>query len=410
MKTDKIKIDDRTSSLLAAIAEARDDPRLIAELAQVDPDEFRKFISEYVEVDDEEAIKLLKAAESLPPDSITQKNVRRYRRGSDSLFKSLTVPGTIVPRISPFRLVLLLYLGIGVSFAYGLLGFALLFYLGGQSEALSFFAAYTVSFKTIFSLSLILGTALIAFHTQNVIPQTIEAAFKGQLSAGYYFHKRRFESLRLSITFSAEFVIVGFVIFSYCQFPLSRSGEALMVVAVCIEYALGAYVLRKLMHAGMMLHSLMTATGTRNLFRKRELDSIAPYVHVVSTLTVICVCVHTIVYYRGPFLYGSILGRNINTFLLLPALIAIPLLLPLHFYPRAVLRKLYSQSIDVETRRLKKALRHTEFSAYEKRCYLIEFQKMSRSELRSNLGLTLSDLLIGLTILITILGAILRLW
>lgn len=405
MKTDKIKIDERTSSLLDAIAEANGDPRLIAELAQVDPTEFRKFISEYLEVNDEEAIKLLKAAESLPPGSITPENVGRYLRASgDSLLTRLTVPGTVVPRISPFRLVLLLYLGLGVSLVYGLLGFALLFYLGSQSEAQSFFAAYTSSFKTIFSLGLILGTSLIAFRTQDVIPQTIEAVFKGQLSADYYYYKRRFESSRTSITFSAEFVVVGFIIFSYCQFPLSRWGEVLMVTAVCTEYALGAYVLRKLMYAGMMLHSLMTTTVTRNLFRKRELDAITPYVHVVSMLAAISVCVHTIVYYRGPFLYGSILGQSINIFLLLPVLIAIPLLLPLHFYPRAVLRKLYSQSIDFETRRLKKALRNSEVSAFEKRYYLIELEKIFRSELRSNLGLTLSDLLIGITILITVLG------
>ena len=409
MKTGKIKIDDRTSSLLAAIAEAKDDPLLIAKLAQVDPTEFRKFISEYVEVDAEEAIKLLKAAESLPPDSITQKNVGHYRRVSgDSFLTRLTVPGSFVPRISPFRLILMLHFGLGVSLAYGLLGSVLLFYLGNQSEAQSFFATYTSSFKTIFSLGLILGTALITFRTQDVIPQTIEAAFKGQLSADYYFYKRRFVSLRNSITFSAEFIVVGFIIFSYCQFPLPQRGEALMVIAACTEYALGAYILRKMMYAGMMLHSLMTTTVTRNLFRRRELDAITTYVQLISTLAVIFVCVHTIVYYRGPFLYSNVLGQNIKTFLLLPALIATPLLLTLHFYPKAVLRKLYSQSIDVEIRRLKKALRKEELSVFEKRYNQIEFEKMSRNELRSNLRLTLSDLLIGIAILIMVLGPLLR--
>jgi hypothetical protein len=409
MKTGKIKIDDRTSSLLAAIAEAKDNPLLIAKLAQVDPTEFRKFISEYVEMDDEEAIELLKAAESLPPDNITQKNVGHHRRASDDSFLTrLTVPGTLVPGISPFRLVILLYLGLGLSFAYGLLSSTLLRTVGSKSEAQSFFAAYTSSFKTIFSLGLILGTALIAFRTQNVIPQTIEAAFKGQLSADYYYYKRRFESLRLSISFSAEFIVVGFMIFSYCQFPLPQRGETLMVIAACTEYALGAYILRKLMYAGMMLHSLMTTTVTRNLFRRRELDAITTYVQVISTLAAIFVCVHTIDYYRGPFLYSNVLGQSIKTFLLLPALIATPLLLTLHFYPKAVLRKLYSQSIDVKIRRLKKALQKEELSVFEKRYYLIEFEKMSRNELRSNLSLTLSDLLIGIAILIMVLGLLLR--
>ncbi|MDT4967428.1 MAG: hypothetical protein QOJ64_2165 [Acidobacteriota bacterium] len=303
---------------------------------------------------------------------------------------------------------LIFFLGMAISLAYGLLGSALLFYLGGKSEAQLFFAAYTSSFKTIISLGLILGTALIVYCTQNVIPQTIEAAFGGQLSEDYCYYKQRFASRRISITFSAEFIVVGFIIFSYSQFPLSRPGEVLMVIAACTEYALGVYVGRKLIYTGMMLHSLLNTTVTRNLFRKRELDAINPYVHVASTLTVIFVYVHTIGYYEGPFLYGSILGQSIKLFLLLPAIIATPVLLIFNFYPRAVLRKLYDQSIDVEIERLNDAMRNEALSPYEKRSYLIEFDRMSREELRYSLQLTLSDLPIGITILVMVLEPLLR--
>jgi hypothetical protein len=413
MKDHEIEVDDETSSLLAAIAEAKDDPLLIAELAQVDPTEFRQFISECGGVEDENATQLLKASESLQRAEIKRTDVVDYRRDSgDSLSTLRTYPRTIVHRQSPFRLMNMLFLGLGVSFAYGLLGSALLTYLGGKSEAQLFFTAYTSLFKTIISLGLILGTALIVFSTQNVIPQTIEAAFtETQLSeTDYFYYKRQFFSLRRSITFPIESVVIAFIIFSSCQFPLSRPGEILMVIAACIEYALGAYIGRKFVNACLMLHSLLRITVKRNLFRKRELDAIKPYVYVTSTLTVISVSVHVIGYYGGPFLYGSILGQSIKPFLILPALMATLVFLTLNFYPRAVLQTLYGESIDVEIKRLKKAMRNEALSAYEKRSYLMEFDKMSRDELRSSLKwLTLDDLPIWATILITMLGPLLKL-
>jgi hypothetical protein len=312
-------------------------------------------------------------------------------------------------RLSPFRMMNFLFLGLGVSLVYGLLGSALLWYLGGQSEAQPFFIAYTSSFKTIVSLGLSLGTALIVYLCQNVIPGTIEKAFtQAQLAqTDYSYYKKRFGSQRLSIEFSAEFIVVGFIIFSYCHFPLSRRGEVLMIIAACTQYALGVYIGRKLGYAGMMLHSLLDAPVTRNLFKKRELDAINSYVHVASTLTVIFTYIHVMGYFQGPFLYDSVLGQSIKPFLLIPAIIATPVLLIFNFYPRAVLRKVYSQSIDVEISRLKKAFRSESLSAFEKRTYLIEVYKMSREELRYSLQLTISDLPIGITILIMLLQPLL---
>jgi hypothetical protein len=339
-----------------------------------------------------------------------RKNVKGYRRErAESVSRRLPHQRTIMRRIipSPFRSMILLYLGLGVSLAYCLLGTALLFYLGGQSEGLSFFAAYTTSFKTIFSLGIILGTALIIFRSQSAIPDTIEAAFtETQLSAtDYFYFKRCFASPRRSISFTMEFTVVGFVIFSYCQFPLSRLGGVLMLIAACAEYALGMYVIRKLFYTVMMLHSLRYVTVNRNLFRKRELDAVVPYVLVASTLTGIFVCVHVLGYYRGPFLYGSIFGQSIKTFLLLPVLVGIPTLFILSFYPRVVLQKVYEQSIDVEIRRIKKALRPQELNAYEKRTYLMEFDRRSRDEMNSSLKWTaLEALPTWITILITALG------
>jgi hypothetical protein len=312
-------------------------------------------------------------------------------------------------RLSPFRMMNYLFLGLGVSLVYGLLGLAILWYWVSKSDALLFFEAYTSSFKTIVSLGLSLGTALIVYLCQNVIPETIEKAFTDtQLGeTDYSYYKRRFASQWLSIEFSAEFIVVGFIIFSYCRFPLSRGGEALMIIAACAQYALGVYIGRKLGYAGMMLHSLLQTSVNRNLFKKRELDAINTYVHVASTLTVIFAYIHTVGYFQGPFLYNSILGQSIKPFLLIPAIIATPVLLIFNFYPRAVLRKVYSQSIDVEISSLKKALRSEALSPFEKRSYLIEVDKMSRDELRYSLQLTLSDLPIGITILIMLLQPLL---
>jgi hypothetical protein len=157
-----------------------------------------------------------------------------------------------------------------------------------------------------------------------------------------------------------------------------------------------------------MLHALLRAKITRNLFRERELDEINSYVHIVSTLTVIFVYLHVSGYYGGPFLYDSILGQSVKPFLILPAIIATPVLMIFNFYPRAVLRKLYSQSIDIEIRRLQETLQHEELSPYEQRSYVMEVDKMSRDELRYGLQLTLSDLPIGITVLIMVVEPLLR--
>jgi len=301
------------------------------------------------------------------------------------------------------------FLGLGASAVYGLLATGVVFGLGGRSEVQTFLVAYTTSFKTLFSFGLILGTALVVFRSQDVIPETIEAAFTpAQLSRTQYLrYKKRFQSPRRSVSFAAEFIVVAFVIFSYCGFPLSRPAEIIMIIAACAQYALGVYVGRKLFYAGMMLHSLLDAAVTRNLFKERELDEINSYVHIASTLTVVFVYVHVMGYYGGPFSYGSFLGTSIKPTLILPALIATPVLLIFTFYSREVLRRLYSKSIDCEIASLRHTLQNEKLDTFQKRSYLMQFDKMCRDELRYSLQLTLSDLPIGITILIMVLQPLL---
>jgi hypothetical protein len=131
--------------------------------------------------------------------------------------------------VSPFHLMLMLFAGLMISGLYGLLGLILISSLNGKTEAQHFFTSYTSSFKTILSFGLVLGLAPMVYKYQNAIPQTIEAAFaKEELSLTDYFkYKQRFFSLFRSVTFSAEFFVVAFVIFSYARFlkrlkPLSQ--------------------------------------------------------------------------------------------------------------------------------------------------------------------------------------------
>lgn len=310
---------------------------------------------------------------------------------------------------TPFQLMHTVFHGLAMSLVYGALSTVLLYFLEGKPESQAFLLAYNISFMTLISLGLILGTTLIVYRSQDLIPDTIESAFtKDQLSkTEYLFYKRKFVSTKRSVAFAASFMLTGFFIFSFCHFPLSSLAEILMIIPACVQYALGVYVGRKLCYAGMMLHALLRAPVTRNLFKKRELDEINSYVHIVSTLTVIFVYVHILGYYDGPFTYQSMLGKSTKIFLILPALIATPVLLIFNFYPRIVLRRLYDKSIDFEIGELQETIKNEKLSFFEKKSYLLEFDRMSREELRYGLQLTLSDLPIGITILVMVLEPLL---
>ena len=286
---------------------------------------------------------------------------------------------------------------------------AVIRYFQGEEESIKFLKAYTIDFKTIVSLGLSLGTAFVVRHAQADIPQIIEEVFtKEQLPAEYFVNRERFWSLYRSVNFITQVVVVAALIFGYCRFPLPLPGRVFMLLAVCAEYGFASFVGRKLRYAAMMMHSLSDVKVRRNLFKDRELDSINWYVNVASTLTMIFVYVHVMFYYKGPFAYDTVLKESIRIFLILPAIMATPVLLIFNFYPREVLRKLYSKSIDIELENLRRKLRFEKLNSFEKRSYLIEFQKMSREELRYSLQLALTDLPIGITILAMVLQTLLK--
>jgi hypothetical protein len=303
-----------------------------------------------------------------------------------------------------------LFTGLGISLAYGVICALSLYLASGKSYYSQFLEAYIGSFGTLISLGLIVGTALIVYKSQKIIPEVIEKSFTvTQLErTNFYLYRNRHRSLKRSLAQCTSYTTVGFVIFTLCAFPLPEAPTVLMMIAACTEYALGVYVGRKLFYAGLMLHSLEDIEITRNLFKKRELDEVNTYVNVTSTLTLIFVYLHVNGYYNGPFRFEHAIGETARMFLVMPAIIATPVLLIFNFYPRAALAEVYSKSIDAEIKNLKRRIRRKSLQPYEQMLYILEFRKMSRDEVRYRLRLTLSDLPVAITILIMVVSLFLR--
>lgn len=308
--------------------------------------------------------------------------------------------------LSPFRVMKRLFLGFHFGLIYGLIGVLLLVIIDGPKVGTDFFFAYTTSYRTIISLGVVCGTAIIVYYSQHVIPRTVRKAFRDAPLPQEYEDKEKIY-LKRNLELPALFVVVSWAIFYYCQFDLHPHAQRLMLIAVGIEYGLAVYVGRKLLDAALMLETLMKTTVPKNLFRNRELDDINTFVHITSTLMIIFFYLNVTGYYHGRYLFNTILGVGIKPFLLLLAVVSTPVLLMFNFLARALLRRLYSQSIDIEIKNLQQTLSGNGLSEFEARSYVMEVEKMSRDELRYSLQLSLSDLPIGITLIFMIVQALL---
>jgi len=300
--------------------------------------------------------------------------------------------------------------GFGLALAYGIATSGLV-WITDQPDLFKRYAeAYFVSFNCLISGGLILGTALFVFLTQESVPLFIESAFdKTSLDeTTYYQQKQKYLSLRRSMTFSTDFIVVGFLIFYFCKFPFRGPPEYYMIAFACLEYALGVYVGRKLFYIAQMLNSILDIKLTRNIFRDDDLGYVIGYVNILSTLTIIFVYVHVTSYYAAPFEFSSVVSPSFKIALLLPAVIASPVLIIFNFYPRMVLRRLYSRSIADEVGDLTRKLRSKNLTEYERLSYVIEYDKLCKDELRNRLRITLSDLPIGITIITMIVGLLIK--
>lgn len=312
--------------------------------------------------------------------------------------------------ISPFILLLWFLGGFVGSIAFGSVGSVLVWYIDGEPATKAFVEAYVSTFKTVITFGLTIGTTLVLLRTQKVVQSTIESSFsEKELNKSKYFeYRRKFWLPRKTVLFGASITIVGFVLFTSFGFPLRGAGATLMIIAACAQYTLGAFVGRKLMYTGMMLHSLREIRITRNLFANRQLDDVNVFVVLMSTLTIVFVYFHVSFYFSGPFEYSGFFGNSLKPFVIFPAVIATPVLLIFNFYPREIIRRVYDRSIQIEMSGLKKRLRNESLTDFEKRAHLLEFAKMSRDEVRYRMQLTLSDLPFGITILVMVIQPLLK--
>ena len=297
------------------------------------------------------------------------------------------------------------FLGMIFSLIYGVTVATHLYFSEGPHNFTSFLVLFSFEYRTVISLGLTAGTAIVVHQTQTLVPTKIQGSFKkSHLEAtDYYENRDKFFSQKRSLVFSASFIIASFLIFSGCGFPASASVERWMIIAVCGEYAFGVYVGRKLCYAGLMVHSLIEVKVTRNIFKKGELDDINSYINTISALTMIFVYVHVKNYYGHElFLYDGLMGKSLETLLAMPAIIATPVILIFNFYPRIVLNEIYNKSVEIEIKNLKRRLKRVTLTSYEEMIYITEFNKLHRDELRHRLKLTLNDLPIAITVLIMI--------
>ena len=309
-----------------------------------------------------------------------------------------------------FDLMYYVFWGFAVSLGFGVAtSLAVLLFDPGQLN--QYLKLYFVSFNCLVAGGLIIGAAIFVYCTQENIPEFVQKSFDDDAikETKFLTWKANYLSTYMSVKFSTEFVVAGFFIFLFCKFPLQGFPQYFMIIFGCLQYALGVYVGRKLWNIANMLHSILDIRITKNIFKEDELSYIASYVNILSTLTIVFVYVHVRSYFDGPFEYTTVLGYAPKTSLLLPAVIATPVLVIFNFYPRVVLKRLYSRAIKQEVDKLTESLKHDNLSEFERLSYLIEYDRLAKEELSNKFKLSADDLPIGVTIFIMLVGLVSKL-
>lgn len=297
------------------------------------------------------------------------------------------------------------FLGFVLSAAYGLLTTGILWAIA-PTELPRYPEAFFVSFNAAIVGGLIMTTAILVYKTQRQIPQIIENAFTPrELSQTiYYIHKAKYFSLVRSITFASSCSLGVAAVFQAVQLPFGGWAGRFLFVFVCAQGALGVYVGRKIFYIAQMLKAIESIKVKKDIFTQDKLSGIAIYVNCISTLTVVFVFVAVRALYYAPLEYETLLGNSARSFMLIPAIMAVPIVVMFNYYPRSVIRKLYGQSIDYSLAKLKVKIRKDNLSEFERLFYIIEYDKVSRDELNYRLRMTLTDLPMAVTLGIAILS------
>lgn len=302
------------------------------------------------------------------------------------------------------------FYGFGLSVAYGVITAAVLWIVHDQASANAYAKAFFSSFHCAIAGGFVVSAAILMFKSQSWVPTLLDETFDSEAlsETDYLEHRRRFFASSRSASFATIFVAIAFLIFVFAGFPFDGLAEAFLIAFCCVQYALGVYVGRKLFYIAQMLHSVETIDPSEDIFKEDKLGMISTYVNTMSTITAVFVFAIVMSHYYGPFEFDSAVGDNMRLALLLPAVIAIPVLALFNFYPRTVLKTLYSKSINSQVDRIKEQLKNEKLSEFERLSYLIEYDKMSRDELKYRLRVTLSDLPIAATIIFMIVGVLLN--
>lgn len=268
--------------------------------------------------------------------------------------------------------------------------------------------AFFITFNCAIAGGLVATTAILILRTQGYIPQIVEGAFTQRELNGtdYYPNKARFLSVVRSLTFSSSFAIGAVAIFYLARFPFRGPAEYFMIAFGCAQYAMGVYVGRKLFYIAQMLRAIDGLKVRKDLFQDDRLAGITTYVNSASTLTLIMVFVGVRSYYYAPFEYDSLFGNSVKAFMLLPAVIAIPVLALFNYFPRSVVRRLYEQSIDFSLKQTRRQFRNENLSEFGKLTYLVEYDKISQDELKYRLRMTLTDLPMAATLAIAVISVV----
>lgn len=299
------------------------------------------------------------------------------------------------------------YYGFIISLTYGVLT-SLIVYIFQNYDFARYVKDFFINFNSLILGGLTFGLAYQVYQTQSYIPDTIEKTFGKIEDETYKEHKRRFFSLRRSLEFSAEFIIVSFFLYFFAKFPYSGKAEYFMIIYGCALYGCGVYIGRKLFYLAQMLESIRNLDVKEDIFSEDRLGGITTYVNVLTTLTAIMVWLNVQAYYYGNFKYNVLVGESLKIFMLTPAIIALPVLAIFNFYPRTVLRDLYTKSINLKQLELQNSIEKKELTEFEKIQYLKDMDKISRDELKYRLRVALNDLPMVITILIMILSLLIK--
>jgi MFS family permease len=292
------------------------------------------------------------------------------------------------------------FLGFGISTLYGVLTAAIMWLIANPTEFRAYHQAFFVGFNFAISGGLVLTTYLLVLRTQKFIPETVRTNFRRRELEGtdYFDNERRFFSVFRTLAQSSSYTIVAFVIFYAARFPFRGPPEYFLMAFGCAQYTLGVYVGRKLFYIAQMIRSIDAIKVRRDLFSTDALSGILVYVNSISTMTSVFTFAVVKSCYDGPFQYESIFGYSAKMLMLLPAVIALPVLALFNYYPRGVVRRVYEQSIRHKLRRIRAKITDSKLSEFEKLAYLAEYDRVSQEELRYRLRMALTDLPMALTL------------